>query len=233
MCYITNKQESELFPKKLFKQQVCKKIYTMPKENNYKKSVENSGIEETESKKYCGQQIKLNDSHFKKKKLHIGDIEFESLGTPMRSSTPTPSDASTILAGHLDFGLGDDDMGLTGVFEAANEQNGDLFKPIVTCEDMSMAADFTKPKETPAETNSNGPKGSYCSEWMAKENGVSLENADIPPSIFDNTVSMSDSLLDITSVSRNNVQNKPVAQKHNGSGISLQRVEAYKNVTFM
>ena len=40
--------------------------------------------------------------------MKIDDIDIEAINTPMRCLTPTPSTSgSTILAGHLDFSLGE------------------------------------------------------------------------------------------------------------------------------
>ena len=56
-------------------------------------------------------------------------------------------------------------------------------------------------------------KKKYCSEWMKKEEGISHTNSDMPPSLYEPSVDLSQSLLDVTSMSRNeackNNQNFP------------------------
>ena len=52
--------------------------------------------------------------HFRQKNFNMDDIDFSYLDSPMRCSTPTPStDASTIMAGHLDFSVEEDTLNAT------------------------------------------------------------------------------------------------------------------------
>ena len=73
-------------------------------------------------------------------------------------------------------------------------------------------------------------KISYCQEWMCKEEGISTENEDAPPSLYDSTVCMTDSLLDVTSISRNVPPKDLKLQPKTGRGIKFDQ---YHNTKFM
>ena len=149
--------------------------------------------------------MKFNLDHFSTKNMTIGDIDLHTPQQLIRCSTPTHShDGSTILAGNLDWS---DDA--TEDFEDENEVHnndiGEILQPYV---------DNLKRKALPVrsklkEPNYTSSKNTYCSNWMKTQDGVSTENTDIPPSIYDSSVDFSNSLLDITSISHNLPQQAP------------------------
>ena len=113
----------------------------------------------------------------------IEDIDFEALQRPMRASTPAPSinDTSTIVAGHLDFSIGDLESTV-----CKQEEKDEMI------EDLHIDT-----------------KAAYCADWMDNQEGISTTNSDPPPSLYASSVSLNDSLLDETSISRN----KPLPSK--------------------
>ena len=231
-CFVTKNTDIDNETKVLISNQITRKIYTTPLSATAKKSGERVGIEVTKplqsSKSESGNGLKMNDSYFTKKKMVIDEIDVESL-KPIRCSTPTPSvDGSTILAGHLDYSIdGNEDTNSTSENKTDESDNDDYdtddgLKPVL--EKMNIQSNKKKQNTTPK-------KSTYCNEWMKREEGVSTENSDPPPSLYNSTISFSDSLLDVTSVSRNmNAQKNAQSVPKSGRGID---VEKYKNTVFM
>ena len=70
---------------------------------------------------------KINEEHFKEKKMEIDSVDFDDIKLPLRSSTPTPSE-STILAGNLqctllDLGVTDEQKRLMDEYEMQKREN--------------------------------------------------------------------------------------------------------------
>ena len=68
---------------------------------------------------------------------------------------------------------------------------------------------------------------------MEKESGVSSNNDDVAPSLYDTTVNMSESLLDITSVSHNVPQTKQKPKSPSNTGMAINNFDIYKDTKFM
>ena len=169
----------------------------------------------------------------------------------MRSSTPTPStDGSTILAGHQDIGLNEDYLEDTKWYD----ETGSLFQDETlqsSTEDVSRPATPQKiiqKEENVVETpqkiiqkeenmveNDLEPQSKimYCNDWVQNESGVSTNNTDIAPSIYAPSISLSDSLLDVTSISRSVPSPVENVQKKAKHGLSSTKVDAYANTVFM
>ena len=247
-CYITNNTEVDYATKKLVHQQLSKKIYTRPDNARLmpKRNAEPTAMEKFQPMKTSG--IKVEKEHFIKKKMKIDDIDIEYLARPVRSSTPTPiNDGSTIMAGHLDFTIDADDLDSTVCEQVPDENEShndsdDIFQPYLKKIRKKTVNSTTKDKctdESYADNHHQRPvttemskKLTLCSAWMAKEDGVSTNNTDEPPSIYEPSLALSDSLLDVTSVSRNPPQTKNILKKKDtvGRGINF---ESYKNTSFM
>ena len=94
-----------------------------------------------------------------------------------------------------------------------------------------------KEKSTPwlGENVTAGHKENYCSDWITKNSGVSTTNNHSPPSLYEPSVALSNSLLNVTSVSRNaspeNVQNRTKNSTPTGRGIIDSK--KYENTVFM
>ena len=56
-------------------------------------------------------------------------------------------------------------------------------------------------------------KESYCKTWMQNEDRIKTENAEPPPSLYASSVTLSESLLDTTSVSQYNNNNSKTNTK--------------------
>ena len=185
--------------------------------------------------------LKVNLKHFSDKCMKIDDIDVEAIGRPMRSSTPTPSiSGSTILAGHLDYSLDafdDLDSTLHTQEKSADSDENDserdeFFNQYLPPSQRKQLA--AKPKAVIKETASDHDskttipnKNNYCEDWMKKEQGVSTTNSNAPPSLYNASIALSDSLLDITSVSRND----PNLATTKGRGFKTSK--DYSNVNFM
>ena len=201
-CYIANHCMVDQVHKKFLHQQIVKKIYTTPTKMTPKKCDGKFGIEVTEPIK--AQPLKFSQQHFSKKRKDVGEIDVKILDRPIRCSTPTPSHDATILAGHIDF-------------------PSDLDNTMAACDDaenlLTVAETFIKPmeKEGSAENTKSKAKSQenrqdktdYCTEWMATQSGVCTNNSDVAPSLYEPTVELSESLLNVTSVSRNTPPVKP------------------------
>lgn len=85
-----------------------------------------------------------------------------------------------------------------------------------------------KPRNLQKKDLEQKDKYNYCKDWMAHEDGISSTNSDIPPSLYAPSLNFSDSLLDLTSISRNNI-NKGEDTKSRG----IDRFDSYKNIKFM
>ena len=166
----------------------------------------------------------------------ISDIDGMEL-RPIRSSTPTPSiGTSTILAGNIDVSLDghDLDTSLEQMTTADDNfedlENDELFKPYMEAalRRSNMKATARKNRDTPILGSS---KNNYCSDWIEKNEGVCTNNLDAPPSLYEPSVALSDSLLNVTSVSRN------VTPQAETKGKTLPKattsLEKYKNTVFM
>ena len=180
--------------------------------------------------------MKLNVKHFiEKKKTTVDDIDLEFLQRPMKCSTPTPSvDNSTILAGHLDISITDiastmddkEEIGLADMPDLDNDD--DIFTPYISA--IKRKSSTTKPVPKLSEVETSSDKNTYCSDWIVKNDGVSTNNADAPPSLYDPSVALSDSLMNITSVSRNIPKSPQKGKKNTLATTSLKK---YANTVFM
>ena len=218
-CNLTHNTKPDNATKLFLHSQVRKKIYTKPNKTNYRvkpKKVPEI-VASTEPMQSSVNQFKVNQAHFKNKAVTIDDIDFDSLDVPMRSSTPTPCDVSTILAGHLDFSL--DNTTLNEVEEqeeVSSQSNSDEFlKSFINVKTVP------KQKKTVAEvaqvtedTEEKSISKNYCQKWVQNETGVSTKNEDAPPSLYEPSIALGDSLLDITSVSRNIPTPEPKKPKY-------------------
>ena len=182
-CFLSTNIKTDLAMKKKLYYQISRKIYNKPaipeKKSPEKRSEDKLRTPVTESVQAHEQPMPFtfNSQHFSSKKMEIDDLDVAVLGRPMRSSTPTPSVGGTILAGHLDYYA---------------EHEADISK------DLKIHDNTTS---KPTENKNMEPKLKYCNEWMHNEKGVSSTNIDKPPSLYEPSVQLSDSLLDITSIS--------------------------------
>ena len=191
-----------------------------------KKCAESFGIGVTNAIKNSA-GVKFNMSHFKSKKLEIDEIDVDSLQNPIRSSTPTPSiDSSTIIASHLDYsGIGDD---LVCDDEPTDKQEDHDKDEILQ---SYIDAANKKVRSTPVMKQASQESDNYIKDWMKKEDGVCEDNTDVAPSLYALSVTLSDSLLDVTSVSRNIP--KPIPKTYQKQGRALNTSRDYSNTKFM
>ena len=203
--FITNNSQPDPEMKQMVHFQINRKIYTKP----------GMGISNTHvtPKKGCKQYVmkvnqnpkplKLNVQHFTTKQMEIGDIDVNMMDRPMQCSTPNPNLDTTILAGHLDYAI-----------ETGQREESESTSTEATDSDDFLQQFLLKHLKTKKENDvitavkhevksNNTEKESYCNDWVKKENGISTNNFDTAPSLFDSTVDISPSLLDITSVSCN------------------------------
>ena len=173
------------------------------------KCVEDSAAEEVHCPQEHEKVVKINIKHFKEKRMRVDDIDVNSLPRPIRSSTPTPlTDTLTIMAGNLDILLEDEHMESTLDEYAMVEPNLPISDELDSDESLKkyITVHKTKPK-TPASASgqfeSNASKEEYCKGWVQQQQGVSTNNGDAPPSLYASSINLADSLMDITSVSRN------------------------------
>ena len=234
-CCLTNNTHLDEATKKLVRYQISNKIYnsgktimkmTPTKCSETLKGVDVKDLEVTAEIKSSG--LKFGQEPFKKKKMHIDEIDVDSLKTPMRCSTPTPSlDASTIVAGHLDYSIEETQAESTEVPEPTSSEEMLMKFVNVPSRPKPIVPVDTKPDEK------NMEKLEYCKDWVENESGISSTNSDVPPSLYASTVNMSDSLLDITSVSRNVQYPKSQTKGEETKNRANDRFDSYKNTVFM
>ena len=238
-CYITKDvADLDITTKKMVLSQIGNKIFKKPNirltPNKQANSFGESHITNSSNKN----SIKIDTKHFATKNKSVGDLDIESLPTPIRCSMPTPStDGSTILVGHLDFSLGPDESELNSKCEDEFEETeddadeGDDDADDDDNDDDEMFKEFIN---TPTRMNTVKHKKIYnekedielhrknmlCSKWMQNETGISTNNNDVAPSLYEPSVTLSGSLLDVTSVSHN----IPTPQKN----LSSRKVLAQK-----
>ena len=185
---------------------------------------------------------KVDTEHFKKKKLNIDNLDVSSCPTPIRSSTPTPSE-STIMAGSLesiqnesttllDLGVNEHQKTLLDNSEVEEKNEGDekatvpetiselchdgseatedldIFVPFMP-RDMKEKYLTKKALDELEEKHQQKSNESVCNEWMNTNAGISTNNGDRAPSLFNDSVQLSTCMLDVTSVSRNVVSTNP------------------------
>ena len=251
-CYVTNRtNQIGEYTKQLVRYQIGKKIYAQPEKTEKpemrinmrvtpEKSAGTSKIDV--SPVATSKQLKVNKKHFKEKNMTVDD-NFDYLQTPMRCSTPTPSVCgSTIMAGHLDFSMIDD---LEDTILPANEEvdreindddDNDDNENESAVDDAFMMQFINvgthKPKPADKGMKNEESKDKYCKDWIYKSDGVSTNNSDAPPSLYAQSVAMSDSLMDITSVSRN-VYPTIERKYEQGRGITNTNTKDYSNTVFM
>ena len=68
---------------------------------------------------------------------------------------------------------------------------------------------------------------------MAKEYGVPTDNCDVPPSLYAPSVALSDSLLDVTSVSHNVSPFPHTQTKRESLGRGISTYNKYQNTAFV
>ena len=254
-CSVTNITDTDLFTKNYVKQQVREKIYCSPQNTcrTPKKCAEDFGIAVTNAIKSSGKPLKFSTKHFREKSTTINEIDVDSLARPMRSSTPTPSiSASTIVAGNLDIDfLNTEELdstfhstGVAEVGDSENDDDDDIFKPYLDKLKKKLPHPNSRKNTAQDETGqvlkqgkssvslTDSQKKSYCTDWMQKNSGVSTNNCDAPPSIFEDSVALPENLLNITSVSRNVT---PIDQKVSGHkvGKATTIIDAYRDTKFM
>ena len=243
-CYIsTNVNDTDSYTKHFVKSQISKKIYAWPEKHLNMHVTPNKCAEDFGMKtNFTSIGVKINKKHFKEKIMDIDDIDVESLARPMRSSTPTLSiSGSTILAGHLDWSLDelDDDNSTLNKVETGSDDNTDsddeMFQQYLQRPRQRSA--HSNKQQTPEKKNPEtqiSTNDKYRNDWIKKEEGVSTNNCDAPPSLYVPSVALSDSLMDITSVSRNVTPVINKDHKHNPQpGRSIITGHDYNNTKFM
>ena len=182
-----------------------------------------------------GNVFKVERKKFKNKHMTIADINFEALQTPICCSTPTPSiSGSTIVAGHFNVSI-IDDIGdeLPNYDDIEENDNGKTDCDEILDEYLSKM----NKKSTPwlGENVMAGHKENYCSDWITKNSGVSTNNTDAPPLLYEPSVVLSDSLLNVTSVSRNASPEKVQKGTKNSTptGRGIIDSKKYENTVFM
>ena len=212
-CYIANTStDLDSYSKKLVAYQIGQKIYVQPEKKvtmhvTPKKSSDAVLNEDSthpsmlkRSKLAKEKVIKVNIKHIREKTLTVDDVDLEYLQKPIRSSTPTPNiSSSTILAGHLD-------VSILETFEATHEHteaedtddddSDDFLQQYMTKKKPSPSPVTCLQKKDPHIAASN----TYCKDWMDKQQGVSSTNSDVPPSLYAPSVAISETLMDVTSV---------------------------------
>ena len=239
----TNVTNTDEYTKQFVKKQISKKIFRKAEKRvnmtvTPKRKDEGYALQERSS--LTPKKFKLNEKHFSEKNMNVSDIDIDTLDRPIRCSTPTPSiSGSTILAGHLDYTI--DEMDTTLDRNEDNEDplsddDDDFFKKFINVPDRKHDNGGRKAEESGGGSveNIDKNKNTLCTEWIKNESGVCTNNGDEPPSLYAPSAALSDSLLDITSVSRNI---KPVAvkstQKYSNSGMGIKNENKHSNTTFM
>ena len=77
----------------------------------------------------------------------------------------------------------------------------------------------------------NSDKHKYCNDWIERNEGVSANSMDAPPSLYEPSVALSDSLMNITSISQNACPNDP--KKGNKKNSATASLNKYENTSFM
>ena len=247
-CFITKNTDADPRTQKIIHQQISRKIYATPKmpvcntRFVQKKCADQFGVEGTAAVqgKYQPTPFKLDNNYFNQKKLEVEDIDVNALEYPMRSSTPTPSNDRTIMAGHLDPYLHDSDSLERNSESMEDPELDEFLQPylnkcnrnhnISTKKTLEKDGGCKTEKPLPTDIGHTTEKQDYCTAWMSNENGVSTTNTDIPPSLYEPSILLSKSLLDVTSVSRNVSKPQPKLPKTGRGKISNP---AFDNVTFM
>ena len=205
-CFINTNNTTVIdsYTKQVVKYQIGKKMYAQPQKRvqmwvTAKKTADFSSFDVTTNH---GKMFKVHKKHFKEKNMMVDDINFKYLQWPIRASTPTHSVCdSTILAGHLDTaiidGLEEDAMNKTAADTNDNSDDEMLNKYINTFTSRPAVKVDMAAHKLPEN------KEKYCTDWMKKCDGVSTTNSDVAPSLYAPSVAMSDSLMNVTSVSRN------------------------------
>ena len=204
-----------------------------------KKCAGDFGIQVTKAIKESGYPLKVNVQYFKKKKKTVDDIDVNYLQQPIRSSTPTPSetDCSTIMAGHLDYTIDEEYersvQPSTDINETENESQDSLECYLLDLNAKSTSRGVEKKKKHTFEDKTQSKSNGYCQDWMQKEQGVSTTNSDAPPSIYEPSLILSKSLLDVTSISRNEPTNTAKSDPSKNTGRPVNNYDSYSNTVFM
>ena len=121
----------------------------------------------------------------------------------MHASTPTPSlPESTILAGHLDLSMIDEiDTTQHSIAEDIDKNEDSASDDFLDQYLRKIPTQGAKVHSTPKPQEDKTTKQNYCNDRMKRNSGVSITNSDQPPSLNEPGVALSDSLLDLTSVS--------------------------------
>ena len=245
VCSITNNNNRlDSNTKKLVHYQISQKIYSQPQKRITMVVKEENGSDVLPLER---KGLKIHSKHFKEKSVTVDDIDLDSLKRPMRSSTPTPSICeSTIVAGHLD--LSNQEQAevetTTEVNEGSSDNSKEIFDPrrekelddifddySTKCKGQMVQRKRKNYKKRDPDTANVQQKNNYCKTWMQKQDGISTNNWDAPPSLYASSVALSDSLLNITSVSRNVSPNiTPGKDTKQGRGITGKD---YSNTVFM
>ena len=235
-CSVTKNVDIDAYTRNLVRMQIRTKIYTQPAVPNtrmtHKKCAEDFGIDVTSQLKKSSKTLKINKKYFAEKNMKIDDIDIDVLEQPIRSSTPTPSiGSSTILAGNIDVSLNDVEETLDDD-EITDLEKDDLFRLyIVASKRNSLRRKEHVVPDPSATTTGSLSKTTYCSDWMKKNDGVSTNNIDAPPSLYEPSVTLSDTLLNLTSISCNASPAVPKTGKDlNAATASLNK---HKDTVFM
>ena len=219
-CSVTNNiEDCDPYTKQVVQFQIGQKLYSQQQKRinmhiTPRRPIEHFPFEQT--------GLKVNRKHFHEKHMTVDEIDIESLQHPMRASTPMPSiPESTIVAGHLNFSTDEVETRIQSTDDISSDSEevediqrekemDEIFAPYMQkikrnshstghkSENVTPITDATSYNESTMQN-----KNKCCKDWMQKEEGVSTNNYDAPPSLYAPSVALSDSLLDMTSVSRN------------------------------
>ena len=147
-CYINNNVQLHSTTRKMMRQQDAKKIYTTP--DNVLKNTQQTEKKNAEKlvmkvlEKLTGRHVpfKFNTQHFRQKNLEIDEVDVNFIERPMCSSTPTPGHDSTILAGHLNYSIEEEEETMH-----ENLQNNDYTENDKTLKEILALVKITEPRK--------------------------------------------------------------------------------------